>query len=61
MLTIRQFSLIAGQLLFELIDHKEVIRDLKFAPDGSMNLGKYTHEEYSLALCLDHIKRLRQA
>ena len=30
----------AGQLLLELLDHKDVIRDLKFAPNGSMNLGE---------------------
>ena len=27
-----------GQLLLELLDHKDVIRDIKFAPDGSMRL-----------------------
>lgn len=29
---------VVGDLLLELIDHKDVIRDLKFAPDGSMRL-----------------------
>lgn len=27
-----------GQLLLELLDHRDVIRDIKFAPDGSMRL-----------------------
>ncbi len=34
-----EFTFHTGQLLLELIDHKDVIRDMKFAPDGSMNLG----------------------
>ena len=30
-----------GELMLELIDHKDVIRDLKFAPNGTMSLGNY--------------------
>ncbi len=33
-----------GQLLHELLSHREVIRDLKFAPDGSMRLASASRD-----------------
>ena len=39
--------------MLELIDHKDVIRDLKFAPNGSMSLGKYLQIDVSI-LMLKH-------
>jgi WD repeat/SOCS box-containing protein 1 len=35
---IRTWDVTTGQLLLELVDHRDVIRDLRFAPDGSMRL-----------------------
>ncbi|XP_064619011.1 WD repeat and SOCS box-containing protein 1-like isoform X2 [Lineus longissimus] len=35
---IRTWDVATGKLMLELIDHREVIRDLKFAPDGSLLL-----------------------
>lgn len=32
------FSLHLGKLLLNLVDHTEVVRDLTFAPDGSLIL-----------------------
>ncbi|ELT87622.1 hypothetical protein CAPTEDRAFT_179895 [Capitella teleta] len=35
---IRTWNVRTGQLILELLDHQDVIRDLKFAPDGSLRL-----------------------
>lgn len=35
---------IAGQLMLELVDHRDVIRDMKFAPDSSLRLASVSRD-----------------
>ncbi|XP_074640892.1 WD repeat and SOCS box-containing protein 1-like [Tubulanus polymorphus] len=35
---IRVWEVSSGRLMFELLDHKDVVRDLKFSPDGLLQL-----------------------
>lgn len=41
---IRIWEVKTGQLMLELLDHKEVIRDLKFAPDRSLRLASASRD-----------------
>lgn len=41
---IRIWCVNSGQLLAELIDHKSVVRDLRFAPDGSLILASASRD-----------------
>lgn len=38
MIRVNALALFAGKLLLNLMDHTDVVRDLTFAPDGSLML-----------------------